>query len=311
MNSTIDTATGLTPASARFERQHADTRQQRWMAQLDQAMLAQQAPDPQRAPAPARERDDTEKKERAQSAAGGPAAPPAIERTERLAALAAAHGAAPTLAAQGAAGPARDGGAAPGELQAVRRAAPAGRATPTGTVGAPPAWAAPAPGLAAATPGPALAGLAARPSGAVLAAAPAPDSTPPVAPALARTGMAGMAGQAGMDREAALAPDASALEADAPAASGADEEYHKQLLHLFHGKDGVQAWIRDAELGGARLRAVAQALAAELHGSGARLASLTVNGRRIVANGADLEAHAPATASGADSQPPVTQKGAI
>ncbi len=69
---------------------------------------------------------------------------------------------------------------------------------------------------------------------------------------------------------------------DAGAASTADPaEFDKRLMHLFSGPDGMHAYIRDAELGAARMRSVAAALSAELAAGGRSLTTLTVNGKRI------------------------------
>jgi hypothetical protein len=128
----------------------------------------------------------------------------------------------------------------------------------------------------------------------------------------------GLAARGATGAFAAMPGETATWESSTPAAAaGAEadtapgEEYEKQLLHLFHGDDGVHAYIRDAELTGARLRAVAQALAVELNGSGSRLSGLTVNGRRVsIAGSSQNEEERPATASEA-APLPIIQKGTI
>jgi hypothetical protein len=82
------------------------------------------------------------------------------------------------------------------------------------------------------------------------------------------------AAQEGQDTCEASSPESAPHEAEG-------EPFEKRLMHLFHGADGVQAWIRDAELGAAQARGLALALANELAGGGNRLAALTVNGRKV------------------------------
>jgi hypothetical protein len=104
------------------------------------------------------------------------------------------------------------------------------------------------------------------------------------------------------------APEGGAAPSAPVASASTTEEYGRQLMHLFHGEQGVHAYIRDAELGGAQLRAVAQALAAELSASGKRLAGLTVNGRRVDAGDEAGGEERPATASWA-APLPIIEKG--
>lgn len=74
--------------------------------------------------------------------------------------------------------------------------------------------------------------------------------------------------------------------AAAPAAPRADETYARSLLHVYRADDGVHAWIRDAGLSQEQVRRVATAMAGEFAQSGAPLAGLTVNGKRIMSPGA-------------------------
>jgi hypothetical protein len=141
---------------------------------------------------------------------------------------------------------------------------------------------------------------------AVAAAAAAVEPTPEMAigaTAGARAGSGLASGLAGVMHQDGTAADAAteAFEGTAtPEAVASDEEYSKNLLHLFHGEDGVQAYIRDAELSGAQMRAVAQALATELGAGGTRLAGLTINGRRLPVGGANPYEQQ-------DEEPPVAQ----
>lgn len=76
------------------------------------------------------------------------------------------------------------------------------------------------------------------------------------------------------DGEAAEAP---ATGGEAPEA----EPFAERQLHLYQGADGVQAWIRDADLSQMRAQLVAQALNNELNAAGLKLKTLTVNGRKL------------------------------
>ncbi len=71
------------------------------------------------------------------------------------------------------------------------------------------------------------------------------------------------------------------FEAAAAARSAMQDTWAKRQLHLYPGADGVQAWIRDAGLNPVQVQAVAQALRQELHGSGMKLKTLTVNGHPL------------------------------
>lgn len=78
----------------------------------------------------------------------------------------------------------------------------------------------------------------------------------------------------------------------------AGEQYARSLLHVVRGDDGVHAWLRDASLSDVQVRKVALAVAGELAQSGAPLAELTVNGKKInwsgatgVTGGRDAAAH--------------------
>lgn len=59
------------------------------------------------------------------------------------------------------------------------------------------------------------------------------------------------------------------------------EPFAERKLHLYQGADGVQAWIRDADLNQMRAHLVAQALNNELNAAGLKLKTLTVNGRKL------------------------------
>jgi hypothetical protein len=61
------------------------------------------------------------------------------------------------------------------------------------------------------------------------------------------------------------------------------EPWQQREFHLYQGADGVQAWIRDAELNPAQIFAVAQGLKSELQQTGLKLKQLTVNGKPFTA----------------------------
>lgn len=306
MNSTVDMAALLAPATARFDRQRTEARQQRWMAELEQAMFAPQAPRSlEGTAAPAAQAHG----EAAPAAARGAAAQP-VPRPGS-----AASGA-PSTAASGAA--AANGAAAQG-LRNRPDGAPMGHHGEEGPRAADDAQAAEAeveagagaviPSLAAAGSGrggaaPGIAGAAGAPvTAAVLAGEPAQAPVvQPFAPLLP--------GAFGAALEAADMPASDGAAAGPGQDAAPGDEYAKQLLHLFHGDDGVQAYIRDAELSGAQMRAVAQALAVELGMGGQRLAGLTVNGRRVVVPDTAHEEEQPVTAHDA-ALPRIIEKGNI
>lgn len=317
MNSTVDTSAALAPAAARFDRQHAGTRQQRWMAELEQAMLAQQPGQRPAEQAPqARDEASVARPSAAQGAAASTA--PVAASSQGVSASAQASDAnAPasaSTAAQGKqGGPQETVGDAPRHAGAVSHA--------TETAGA-------ADVMASAWTDPATAGVAAQmlaasvalgTSAAAAATEPAPEVT------IGATTGARASGGLAFGLAGAMRPDAGVAEAAVetfegaatPEAVASDEEYSKNLLHLFHGEDGVQAYIRDAELSGAQMRAVAQALAAELGAGGTRLAGLTINGRRLPVGGAnpyEQQDEEPPVAQGtlpASHRPFIEEKGAI
>ena len=86
--------------------------------------------------------------------------------------------------------------------------------------------------------------------------------------------------------------DSSAGAAQAQADLPQTEAFAERQLHLYQGTDGVQAWIRDAELSQLQAQSVAQALSNELGLSGLKLKSLTLNGRRLERTGAPENAGA-------------------
>jgi hypothetical protein len=69
--------------------------------------------------------------------------------------------------------------------------------------------------------------------------------------------------------------------ASSKAMQAAQDAYAKRQLHLYPGADGVQAWIRDVDLNQIQAQAVALALRQELNGSGLKLKTLTLNGRKL------------------------------
>jgi hypothetical protein len=79
------------------------------------------------------------------------------------------------------------------------------------------------------------------------------------------------------------------------------DQYARRQLHLYQGADGVQAWIRDVDLSQARVQMIAQALGNELNGTGMKLKTLTVNGKKfdnLSADDAGLETAGNGSASG-------------
>lgn len=290
MTSINETANAAPPVRRGEWREMDGKGHARWMFDLEQALLEQgmkpyQAArqEEQAEPAPARE-PHRERETARQSAehAGLPAG-------------------APMAAAQQVPAPADDA-TAPSPDVAVP-AAPSGKAgqlPAAGLVQASPgstgasehlgAAAAPAPWLQ-----PGAAPLAVKPV--QLAVAATEDLAPP-APVSA---IAPSPGGVPAARGAAPEVEGQAAEAApaAPQAEAPGEPFDKKLMHLFYGQDGIHAWVRDAELQAGQLRRLAQELAAELGGEGQRLASLTVNGKKVAAGGearnaGDAQQQAPA-----------------
>jgi len=276
------------PGAGRLDRHDAEARQGRWMLELERAMFSSSAKSP-RGAAPRQEGDAPAPHDvPAQNGAVAVSAP-ASQRTAGL------TGRAPVEA--------RGDGAQPGAESGARGADGAGGQDPAAQrnlVAARDAGAAviPVHGHAPALVqgGAAFAGMqeaaaVAAPARAVPGAAPAAgsDDASPIrtVQALRQTTAPPAAFPQGAAPQADTgAPDVpgpeEAEQPDAGAASTADPaEFDKRLMHLFSGPDGMHAYIRDAELGAARMRSVAAALSAELAAGGRSLTSLTVNGKRI------------------------------
>jgi hypothetical protein len=118
------------------------------------------------------------------------------------------------------------------------------------------------------------------------AAALNPDARSAETRALPPTPLARAAALAAPRMAAAPAPAGSAPD-DSPAADAAphtaasDDTYGQRQMHVFHGADGVQAWVRDAGLSPAQVLLLGTAIASELGTTGNRLSALTVNGRKV------------------------------
>ena len=67
------------------------------------------------------------------------------------------------------------------------------------------------------------------------------------------------------------------------------EPYARNNLHVLAGEEGVQAWIRDADLTLRQGQAVALAMAAQFAQQGTAVASLTINGRVHLKGGRTYE----------------------
>lgn len=106
-------------------------------------------------------------------------------------------------------------------------------------------------------------------------------STPAVLSLPAAVSLARLAGAMDVTQDGPALGAAPAV----PVAPPVGENYARSLLHVYCGADGVHAWLRDASLSQAQVRKVAQGLASELAVSGAPLAALTVNGKKIMSSG--------------------------
>jgi hypothetical protein len=65
-------------------------------------------------------------------------------------------------------------------------------------------------------------------------------------------------------------------------AAASSQPYGRRQLHVHVGNDGVQAWVRDADLSAAAACRVAGAFVQNARYGGPRLAALTINGKKVV-----------------------------
>jgi hypothetical protein len=241
-------------AAERLNRQGARARQERWLAQLQDALfMAGDEP-------AANQRLHARRQEEAAADAARQHDPAADERPQQEAAGKAQHAAAAApavyvsaagLLAPAAAGSAALAGApAVAGVAAVAAASRAGVAAQTLPVVADQALAAPG-ALAAALPGLKPGMGAARDK--------------PGAKAQAEQGQPGE-------------------EAGGASAAGEPPAYAARLLRLTPDGQGLHAWLRDASLQPAQVAAVAAALAGELAAAGQPLAGLSINGKPLPAD---------------------------
>lgn len=288
----LDGVAAQPTAPGQTERRQADVRQGRWMYELEHALLlggARKPAAPERAAAAPRAageaagpRADMAGRDRpAQVPQQAPVTAPAAARAAQPA-LAAGPSEAGAAAGKPAAPASADTGPQRPSLHGVVTVGVAGAAAPLpwapDTQPAAHRWA----GVTPAPTGMALAG--ARLAGAPAAAGEEPAGTlPPPKATAGAPGLPRLAPAAG--REAPLAREELADGEPAPPAAPPEaaltQDYATRLLHLYQGADGVQAWLRDGDVSPAQALGLAQAMAGELAGAGARLAALTVNGRRL------------------------------
>lgn len=242
------TAAGGVPQ--RLNRQNAQARQERWLAQLQDALFAgggAHAPGQHAGKAP---QEGTQGQHEAQR--GEPAELAENPASGRKAGQAAARQAGGS--GTPAAGLPMDDGPA--------SAAPGGQAAVAG--------------MAAAGARPGIADAAAPAAGG--AAAPLPGL------AAARAGIGFAAGALAQDGNSAAEQPQGAAEAQpepGQPAAAPQEDYAPRLLRLAPQGQGMQAWLRDASLRPGQVAAVAAALAGELAAQGQPLAALSINGKRL------------------------------
>ncbi len=291
----------MPPASSRLDRRDAEARQDRWMSELEKAIvssISKQQPAP--APAP---RAHAEPGSR--SALGKVAATasthPALTAQQRSQAQAAASHRASDEEAQSARGRSQrnapDSALAPEEDRVA-----ADQSNDTDAV---PAAVVQARATAAITQHGANVELPAALGVAVSDTAQALPGQSPVAPFAAAPNASGGDAEASASlatpgrRAVSIGitaqgqpqvrsePQTAGVDApEIPAGAGGHEAgeaqpFEKRAMHLYQANDGVHAWIRDADLQSHQLRAVAQAMSAELATSGKTLAALTINGKPV------------------------------
>lgn len=248
-------------AHVRPEPPPSQGRQERWLFEMEQALLAQQG-----------------QKEAARELTAEPRRPAAVAAADVPVA-----GSAP-LPAAGNAGPHAaddDGGnLAPSSVQpsslvpdAYARYALPDAGLPAGSTS-----------VAMAAPAAALARASATGSSAAQLVLPDAISRPAVAlpPMPAAAALATLPNAA----HAEVAADAVPSARPAP---GEAQDFAARQMHLYRGSDGVHAWIRDAALSEGQGRLVAQAVALELRAAGGRLKAMTVNGKvlQLAGHGSD------------------------
>ena len=281
---------GWTAAQGQRQRSQPAGLQGSWLFELEQAMLAQAS----KKPAPQQRQEQPE----VAGAEGGERAPAASKDAGD--------------AAQGQTGAASSVSAGrqvrPDAADAAARtAAPAHAATTTATAGAevvdararapvagagaaamaPAAW-----GGVTASPGALAAGIAAAyaqagpaaaarmaDSGGEAGAAAQPVAARAAAPGAATLALSAQAGEPELPPAADGVPDEPAAGGELQAAER--EEFARRLLHVYRDAEGVQAWVRDAGIGQAQARQLAQAMASELADAGTPLSALTLNGKRL------------------------------
>ncbi|PHV05345.1 hypothetical protein CSQ96_20830 [Janthinobacterium sp. BJB412] len=131
-------------------------------------------------------------------------------------------------------------------------------------------------------------------------------------------------GEAAAQSQSAAEPDETAAPGQGASRTPADgEDYASRLLHVYRDADGVQAWIRDASLDAAVLPGLAEAMVEQLGDAGARLAMLTVNGRKLALpdaarrdaadsqDGYSVDTAQPAQPGGEPARPPINPNGAV
>lgn len=90
----------------------------------------------------------------------------------------------------------------------------------------------------------------------------------------------------------AVVPEALALPGSHGESAGRPLDgtpFEKQAMHVFVDSQGVHAFIRDTSLQATQLRAVIQAMSAEVAANGRQLATLTVNGKPVVTRAANTD----------------------
>ena len=274
---------------------HAHAQQERWLYQMEQAMLQQEG----KKPAPAREqsragqersRDAQPSNEQGNAASYGLTAlgtqtvsPQAAHADTTGPQAESPDSASPAQHAADAHSAASGGEAAPSEAAArTADSASAGVAAgvlaiarlPANGHAAMPALARAATGVGQSVAATLQQDPAALTAANVRVAANAPANLP--VPGMAPAPAPASAPQASDEME-----QYSARRPAVPAQATAEEDYASRLLHIYHDPDGVQAWIRDAAIDQAHARTLALAMADELAANGTTLVALTLNGRKL------------------------------
>lgn len=285
----LEPAPGAAASPLRADRRNAGARQDRWMLEFEKAFMGGDEPGNGPVGKDVRAREDR------LTAAPSSAVPVSPHRLAAAAPVAPALHTATTADAPSAHGTDRQAGefreSDCAEVADEASAAATATATATAIVAAGTSATADTPAAAAyaAVQGGAIPGLAVYGSAGVetLHGQPPGTHAPRIPNPLSNPLSSIISAQGALTADAS-APAESGKRAGGRAADTAP--YDKNAMHVFVDKQGVHAFIRDAALQTTQLHALMRSMAAEIAAGGRQLATLTVNGRTVLARAAEASA---------------------